>query len=99
MRVRMTPPRHDPEELLLHDGFVRALAHALMRDAHRAEDVAHEAMLVLALARRGPADEGSAGSVRAWLAAVAHKLAGKARRGDASGRTRIPHDPRGSCKP
>lgn len=93
----MTLAPLDPEKLLLHDHFVRALAHALVRDAHRAEDLAQETML--ALARRGAVGAGPAGSVRAWLSAVARKLAGKARRRDARRREREELGARGERVP
>ncbi|HEX6883393.1 MAG TPA: sigma-70 family RNA polymerase sigma factor [Planctomycetota bacterium] len=71
-----TPP--DPaQELLVHDGFVRALARSLLRDGHAAEDVAQETWV--AALERGSA----AMTWPAWLAGVVRKRAGKHARGQA----------------
>lgn len=61
-----------PEELLSDDAFVRRLAHRLVHDAQRAEDVAQSA-LAAALAD-GP---GEPRSLRAWLVSVVRHLASK----------------------
>ena len=58
--------RPDPEELLAQAPWVHKLARRLLRDSHRAEDVAQET-LALAVERRRAA--------RPWLARVVHNLA------------------------
>jgi RNA polymerase sigma-70 factor (ECF subfamily) len=60
----------DPESLLAHRDFVRALARSLLSDEDRAEDVAQETCLA-ALER--PPRRG--GRIRPWLATVARNLA------------------------
>src|SRR5437867_1369513 len=76
----MAPPfPNDPEELLAHDPFVRAVARRLLSDEHRVEDVVQETWL--AALRRGP---GPVGSLRAWLATVVRNFAIDARRRDAA---------------
>lgn len=62
-------------QLLEHRDFVRAVAFAILRDAHDADDVAQEAM-TRALAR----DPGPVESMRAWLAVVVRNLAFNLRR-------------------
>jgi RNA polymerase sigma factor (sigma-70 family) len=65
----------DPEALLAHAGWVRALARRLAADADDGDDVAQQA-LVAAMAR--PPREGVA--LGPWLAGVVRHLAWKARR-------------------
>ena len=72
----MSTPEHDAEALLLHDGFVRGLAHGLLADAHAADDLAQDTWLA-ALERGGRAE-----SLPRWLAGVVRHLAAKARRGE-----------------
>ncbi|MHC4471168.1 MAG: RNA polymerase sigma factor [Planctomycetota bacterium] len=73
----MAADRTHDEELLAHAGFLRALALGLLGDAHQAEDVAQEALVVGlengASARRG---------LRAWLAGVTRNLALMRRRAE-----------------
>ncbi len=72
----MTPPfPFDPEQLLAHEGYVRALARVLVHDEHRADDVAQEAWLVAL--RRVPRN---AESLRAWLAGIVRRVAWRAGR-------------------
>src|SRR5204863_5302151 len=77
MAGRPTPTPLDPERLLEHDRFVRGMARHLVRDAHRAEDLAQETFLA-ALVRppRG------AVTLRAWLCAVLRRVAGRGARGE-----------------
>jgi RNA polymerase sigma factor (sigma-70 family) len=63
----MTAPRH--EDLLQHSLFVRRLAQSLVRDPHRAQDIAQDAMLV-ALERPM-----AGANLRSWLAGVTRNLA------------------------
>jgi RNA polymerase sigma-70 factor (ECF subfamily) len=67
-------PLPTPETLLEHRAFARAIARALVRDEHEAEDVAQES--VLAALARPPAGD----NVRGWFGAVARNLALRARR-------------------
>lgn len=69
----MTPPTHDPEFVLEHSRFVRALVQRLVFDAELARDVEQEVWLA-ALRHARPLS----GSPRAWLSALAHNLARKA---------------------
>ena len=64
----------DPEALLAHGDFVRAIARSLLWDEHAAEDVVQQTWLA---ALGAPA-----GASRGWLGAVAHNLAIKRLRGD-----------------
>jgi len=73
----MTIPSDPARELLVHDGFVRALARSLLRDQHAAEDVAQETWV--AALERGA----TAVTWPAWLAGVVRKRAGKHARGEA----------------
>ena len=57
-----------PETLLAECDFVRSLAHSLLRDAGRADDVAQHAMMVAA--RRSPPST----NLRAWFARVVRNL-------------------------
>ncbi len=66
----------DPDTLLRHAGFVRAIARGLL-PADEADDVVQDTML--AAWRRPPGDPSRA---RAWLGAVARRLSLKRRRGD-----------------
>jgi len=61
-----------PEALLKHAPFIRALARGLIQDLHSAEDVAQDTWLV---ALEQPPR--STASPRAWLAKVAQHLAGR----------------------
>jgi RNA polymerase sigma-70 factor (ECF subfamily) len=65
-----------------HRAFVRAIARELLRDDHRAEDVAQESLL--AALRRPPRGR----NVRGWLGAVARNLALMARRSEGRRRRR-----------
>jgi RNA polymerase sigma factor (sigma-70 family) len=67
-----SPVRIDPEALLAESGYVRRLAHALVRGAD-ADDVAQEVAVVALQQRAAPAH------LRGWLAAVARRLSAKAR--------------------
>ena len=66
------------EALLLHDGFVRALARSLLADRASADDVAQETWL-RALERGHEAS-----SLPRWLAGVVKNLSFKRRRGEES---------------
>ena len=66
----MEPATYDPELLLQHADWVRALARRLVRGEAAAEDVAQETWL--ALLRRPPA---AGRPVRPWIAAVARNQA------------------------
>ncbi len=66
----MSPLPTDPETLLAHGAWVRALARRLVRDSAEADDVVQEAWLA---ALRRPPREGA--SVRAWLARVVRNAA------------------------
>ncbi|MDH3592679.1 MAG: RNA polymerase sigma factor, partial [Planctomycetota bacterium] len=65
----------EPDVLLAHGGFIRAVARGLL-DADRAEDVVQESYLA---ALRRPPDQARA---RGWFGAVARNLALMRRRGD-----------------
>src|SRR5262245_31606419 len=65
----------NPEALLAHQDFVRALAARLMRESHRAEDVAQETWLKV-LRTEAPRE----GSPRKWLAAIVRNVAHDDRR-------------------
>ncbi len=69
-----TPAQIDPEALLAHGGFVRAIARSLLWDEHAAEDVVQQTWLA--------ALGGQAVRSRGWLGAVARNLAIKRLRGD-----------------
>jgi RNA polymerase sigma-70 factor (ECF subfamily) len=71
-----TPLR--PERLLAHAAWIRRLAARIVRDAADAEDVAQSTLLEAL--RRRPA---VGADPRGWLARVAHRVAGRMRRGDA----------------
>jgi RNA polymerase sigma factor (sigma-70 family) len=71
------PQTLNPEILLTHAEFIRALARSLIRDEHKAEDVAQD-VWVAALDK--PAAE--VGSMRAWLAGTARNLVRRTLRTD-----------------
>ncbi|MEM7200566.1 MAG: sigma-70 family RNA polymerase sigma factor [Planctomycetota bacterium] len=73
------PVAFDPDELLAEIGWVRALALRVVADAHVADDLAQDAMLV---ALRGGADGPRPESRRRWLAAVVRHLSRTRRRGE-----------------
>jgi RNA polymerase sigma-70 factor (ECF subfamily) len=62
----------DPEDLLAHDAFVRGLARHLVHDGHAAEDIAQQTWVASLQAGSGPLT-----SLRAWLAGVVRRVAGK----------------------
>ena len=70
--------RHDSEALLLHVGWVRALASALVRDAAEADDLTQD-VLATAL-ERGPRDPGAPAVMRGWLRRVLGNRASERRR-------------------
>ena len=76
--MRPQPLARDPELLLGHADFVRALARSLLADPGAADDVAQEA-LVKGLEQPPTA----VNSLRSWLARVVRNLALQHRRGDA----------------
>ena len=63
----MDPDSRDPEGLLAHAGWIRRLAHGLVRDPERAEDLVQETWVA---ALRHPPRESSLASTRAFLARV-----------------------------
>ena len=95
----MSPPpvRFDTEELLAQLGWVRALAQRVASDAHGAEDLTQDTMLVAlrggvscaGVSQAAPdgaaSDDGRTASLRRWLAAVVRNLGRTTRR---SGRRR-----------
>ena len=70
----------DPESLLAHREFVRAIARSLLYDEHAAEDVVQETWLAAITAPRAVS--------RGWLATVARNLAVTRIRGDVRRRER-----------
>ncbi len=79
-----SPLRFDPDALLAESGYVRRLAHALVRGSHAntdADDVAQDVAVAALQQRTAPAH------LRGWLAAVARRLSARARR-DAGRRAR-----------
>lgn len=77
-------PSASLEALLAHDEFVRALARALVRDPHRADDLAQQTWL--RAVRAGVARIESLGDGigrRGWFAAVARRIRMDDARGDA----------------
>lgn len=73
----------DAEGLLVHDGFVRGVVRALLRDEHEVDDVVQETWT--AALRRSP---GALAAPRAWLAAVALNFARRAQRAETRRRGR-----------
>ncbi|TAH39309.1 MAG: sigma-70 family RNA polymerase sigma factor [Planctomycetota bacterium] len=71
----MSPPSFDPELLARHDAFARALAHRLVHEDDRAEDLSQTAWLA---ALENPPQE--LRSWPAWMAAVLRNQARKLRR-------------------
>jgi RNA polymerase sigma factor (sigma-70 family) len=82
------PAPLDPEELLAEIGWVRSLARQMTTDAHIAEDLAQDALLVaLGGVRPDPRFGGTPaaprhGSLRRWLATVVRNLWRTRRRGE-----------------
>ncbi len=79
------PLQPDPEALLAHSGWVRALARSLVADPSAAEDVEQEAWR---RALESPPKHG--GNLRAWLASVVRSVA--AQRGRTEGRAAARHE-------
>jgi RNA polymerase sigma-70 factor, ECF subfamily len=77
--------RPDPEALLAHSGWVRALARSLVADPAGAEDVEQEAWR-----RALESPPRHAGNLRAWLASVVRSVA--AQRGRTEGRAAARHE-------
>lgn len=71
----MTPLARDPDFVLEHSGFVRALARELVFDEELARDVEQETWLAAL------SNTPSGGSPRAWLATLVRNIAFKAWRG------------------
>lgn len=69
----MQPPAH--ELLIQHEGFIRSLAWAILRDEHASEDAAQETWLA---ALRSPHSQPR--TFRAWLATLTRNIARDARR-------------------
>ena len=69
--------RYQLEQLLEHEGFLRALARRLLRDAARADDLVQETWLVALRSSKRP-DEVK----RAWLAGILKNLARRSVRTD-----------------
>lgn len=67
----------NPEALLQHRDFLRALARQLLRDEHLAEDVVQESFLVALVNPPKSAD-----ALRSWLAKVVTRRAANRHRGD-----------------
>ncbi|MCZ6573088.1 MAG: sigma-70 family RNA polymerase sigma factor [Planctomycetota bacterium] len=65
------------EQLLRHQGFLRALARRLLRDAARADDVVQEAWLVALKSNKSPSEVR-----RGWLAGVVRNLVRRTYRDD-----------------
>src|SRR5262245_24722491 len=70
-------PSMNPEALLAHGDFVRALARQLVRDPDRADDLAQQSWLN-ALSRKAPAVK----SARAWLARIVRNASRDQHRSD-----------------
>lgn len=64
--------RPDVQVLLANAGWLAPLVRGLLKDAHEAEDVLQETWLQVL---RSPPDMAEVGSVRAWLARVARRIA------------------------
>lgn len=71
----MRPTSIDPEALLAHDEFVRALARGILREDSQVDDVIQETWIATLRA-----DLRSVASLRGWLAAVVRNLARDTRR-------------------
>ncbi len=84
----------DPEEILEHGPWLRALARALVRDAAAAEDLAQEAWLVAG--RRGDLDTDR---LRPFLAGVLRRLARRWRRTERRRGDRDAHAAPGDAPP
>ena len=81
--VTMEPPSQRTEALLAQMGWVRELAARLVRDPHRADDVAQEAMtLALSSPGRTSGVEQDDSRTRAWLARVVRNLIRQSRRSE-----------------
>ena len=81
----------DPDLLLEHAEFLKAIARGLLRDEHEAEDIAQDTVLAAIEKAPGP------GSLRGWLAAVTRNLArtrltSRSRRRDRERRGARPED-------
>lgn len=95
--LQTMPPSGSPfsaEELSQHTGFLRALARGLLADETRAEDLVQDT-LVVAL-ERPPRERGS---VRAWLATVARRMALNSLRGEGRRRRREESAARSELQP
>ncbi len=90
----MGAPASDLERLLANAGWVRRLALGLAGDAHEAEDLVQDA-LVVALER----GERSEGALAAWFTGVLRNLAWKRRRGDQRRRGREERAARPEAEP
>ncbi|MHC4817509.1 MAG: sigma-70 family RNA polymerase sigma factor, partial [Planctomycetota bacterium] len=88
----MAPPDEMFQRLLQHGDFVRRLAHGLVGDPHRADDVVQDAYLA-ALERPPP----RATNLRGWLARVVSNRVARTRRTEA--RLRARHQRRGAGAP
>jgi len=88
----MAPPDEMFQRLLQHGDFVRRLAHGLVGDPHRADDVVQDAYLA-ALERPPP----RATNLRGWLARVVANRVARTRRTEA--RLRARHQRRGAGAP
>ncbi len=82
------PARFDPEELLAELGWVRALARQMTGDAHVAEDLTQDALLIAlggttseSSPKNAPSAERPA-ALRRWFAAVLRNLGRTRRRGE-----------------
>jgi RNA polymerase sigma-70 factor (ECF subfamily) len=92
MVTSMTPDRRiDPEILLAHADWMRALAVGLLRDPAAADDVVQDATVAALL--RAPASDAP---LEPWLARVVRNFAFRRRRGDAR---RAEHEARASGPP
>lgn len=72
----------DPEALLAHGDFVRAIARSLLWDEHAAEDVVQQTWLAALGACGSASATASPATSRGWLGAVARNLAIKRLRSD-----------------
>ncbi|MBI3820827.1 MAG: sigma-70 family RNA polymerase sigma factor [Planctomycetes bacterium] len=76
----------DPESLLLHEGFVRALARAILGDENRVDDAVQQTWLAAMQSR-----DSRPRTLRAWLATLVRNVARDSLRRD-SARNRREHD-------